>query len=67
MGAVKSDLELSHPSKYGIKCRFKLDRASARDLEAYLDHLGISLNTFVRKLVKKELLDRTMADEKGAS
>ena len=47
-------------SKYGIKVRFKIDRQNAVRLEAYLDHLGISLETFIRRLVKKELLEETM-------
>ena len=48
-----------------IPVRLALNRQAERELEAYLEHTGYSLNALVRKLVLNELVEQTVLYERS--
>lgn len=47
-----------------IPVRLKLSRKATEELEAYTDHLGLSLNWLVHKLILDELVENRVLQER---
>jgi hypothetical protein len=50
--------------KRTVMVGIKLSAKHRQELEAYLDHLGLSINTFVRRLVLEELAEERLNYDK---